>query len=84
MTQEENDLVDPQDDIDLEEQRKKSQASKENTEDDTESQDEVYDSDAETVDPREEAGVSREQEEEAIISKEKQLEKQKTKKKAKE
>ena len=60
MTQEENDLVDPQDDIDLEERRKKKEASKENTEDDTENQDEVYDSDAEMVDPREEAGVSRE------------------------
>jgi hypothetical protein len=63
MTQEENNLVDPQDDIDLEERRKKKQASRENLEEDTENQDEVYDSDAETVGPSEEAGVSREKEE---------------------
>ena len=50
---------------------------------DTQNQDEVYDSDAETVDPREEEVVSREKEEEEIISKEKKLEKQKAKKKPK-
>jgi hypothetical protein len=69
MTEEENDLIDPQDDIDLEEQRKKKEASKQNTKDNNEDQDEVYDSDAETVDQREETRVSREQEEEAIILK---------------
>jgi hypothetical protein len=53
MSQEEKDLVDPQDDIDLEEHRKKKEASKENLEEDTENQDKVYNSDAETVDPRE-------------------------------
>jgi hypothetical protein len=56
MSQEENDLVDPQDDIDYEEQRKNKEASRG---EDTQNQDEVFDSDAETVDPREEEVVIR-------------------------
>jgi hypothetical protein len=59
---------------------KKKEASRENIEEDTENQDEVYDSDAETLEAKEEAGVNREKEEEAIISKEKQLEKKAKKK----
>jgi hypothetical protein len=39
MVQGENDLVDPQDDIDLEEQRKQKETSRENIKDDTENQD---------------------------------------------
>ncbi|KAK1678226.1 hypothetical protein QYE76_039074 [Lolium multiflorum] len=54
MSQEEKDLVDPQDDIDYGERRKKKEASKENLEEDSENQDEVYGSDAKMVDPKEE------------------------------
>ena len=80
MAQEESDLVDSQDDIDLEEQRKNRIV-----ENNLEEQDDTYNSDAETVDPREDSKRSREQEEVEIISKEKQLERQKArKKKAKE
>jgi hypothetical protein len=81
MTQEEEDLVDPQDDVELEAQRKQKETLQEKEEDKVNDQDKAYDSDAGIVDPREESELSREQEEEEIIAKEDQAEKHKSKKK---
>jgi hypothetical protein len=70
MSQEEEDLVDPQDDAELEAWRSKQQQA---YEDNADEQGEPYDSDAEIVDPREEDEPSREQEVEMIIVKKSKL-----------
>ena len=60
MSQEENDLVDPQDGIELEAHRRKENLiSEKNDEDKASEQDKDSDSDAETVDPREGNELSR-------------------------
>jgi len=84
MSQEEEDLVDPQDDIELEARRRKEKPnSEENNEDEVNEQDKDYNSDAKTIDPREGNELSYEQEEELIITKEKHSKKQQEKKKKK-
>lgn len=75
MSQEEEDLVYPQDDIDYEAQKREHEASKTRQEEEAGDKYKLYDSDAEKIDSREEAGLRKEQ---VITPREEHIDKQKS------